>query len=128
LYVAVVDEAHKNGLRVTAHIFTLEDAKGVLRAGVDAFGHSVRDCDVDDEFIPLVRQHPNLVVNPNLPPTPVRWRPARAPISSCSTPIHWTTSPTRGVSRRYTCEVRQSTARGHLSIRREQAITRVIRS
>jgi imidazolonepropionase-like amidohydrolase len=67
LYGAVIDEAHKNGLRVTAHIFTLEDAKGLLRANVDAFAHSVRDRDVDDEFMTLVRQHPNLVVNPNLP-------------------------------------------------------------
>jgi imidazolonepropionase-like amidohydrolase len=67
LYGAVIDEAHKDGLRVTAHIFKLEDAKGVLRAGVDAFAHSVRDRDVDDEFMSLVKQHPNLVVNPNLP-------------------------------------------------------------
>jgi imidazolonepropionase-like amidohydrolase len=67
LYGAVIDEAHKNGLRVTAHIFTLEDAKGVLRAGIDAFAHSVRDRDVDDEFVTMAKQHPNLVVNPNLP-------------------------------------------------------------
>jgi len=67
LYGAVIDEAHKNGLRVTAHIFNLDDAKGLLRAGVDAFAHSVRDRDVDDEFMALVKQHPNLVVNPNLP-------------------------------------------------------------
>jgi imidazolonepropionase-like amidohydrolase len=52
---------------VTAHIWTLEDAKGLLRAGVDAFAHSVRDRDVDDEFIAMVKQHPNLVINPNLP-------------------------------------------------------------
>jgi imidazolonepropionase-like amidohydrolase len=67
LYGAVIDEAHKNGLRVTAHIFALEDAKGALRAGVDAFAHGVRDRDVDDEFMMLLRQHSNLVVNPNLP-------------------------------------------------------------
>ncbi len=67
LYGAVIDEAHKAGLRVTAHIFTLEDAKGLLRAGVDAFAHSVRDRDVDDEFMALVKARPNLVVNPNLP-------------------------------------------------------------
>ena len=36
LYGAVIDEAHKHNLRVTAHIFTLEDAKGLLRAGLDA--------------------------------------------------------------------------------------------
>ena len=83
LYGAVIDEAHKAGLRVTAHIFTLEDAKGVLRAGVDAFAHSVRDRDVDDEFMTLVKQHPNLVVNPNLPDrgvkTDVSWLRASLP-------------------------------------------------
>jgi imidazolonepropionase-like amidohydrolase len=72
LYGAIIDEAHKNGLRVTAHIFSLEDAKGLLRAGIDAFAHSVRDRDVDDEFMALVKQNPNLVVNPNLPGRGVR--------------------------------------------------------
>jgi imidazolonepropionase-like amidohydrolase len=83
LYGAVIDEAHKSGLRVTAHIFTLEDAKGVLRAGIDAFAHSVRDRDVDDEFMTLVKQHPNLVINPNLPDrgvkTDVSWLRASLP-------------------------------------------------
>jgi imidazolonepropionase-like amidohydrolase len=83
LYGAVIDEAHKNGMRVTAHIFTLEDAKGALRAGIDAFAHSVRDRDVDDEFMTLVKQHPNLVVNPNLPDrgvkTDVSWLRASLP-------------------------------------------------
>jgi imidazolonepropionase-like amidohydrolase len=72
LYGPIIDEAHKNNLRVTAHIFTLEDAKGLLRAGVDAFAHSVRDRDVDDEFMTMVRARPNLVVNPNLPPRGVK--------------------------------------------------------
>jgi imidazolonepropionase-like amidohydrolase len=83
LYSAVIDEAHKNGFRTTAHIYTLEDAKGVLRAGIDAFAHSVRDRDVDDEFMALVKQHPNLVVNPNLPDrgvkTDVSWLKASLP-------------------------------------------------
>jgi imidazolonepropionase-like amidohydrolase len=67
LYSAVIDEAHKSGLRVIAHIYTLEDHKGVLRAGVDAFAHGVRDKDVDDEFVAMVKQHPNLVLGPNMP-------------------------------------------------------------
>ncbi len=67
LYGAIVDEAHKHELRVTAHIFTLEDAKGLLRAGIDAFAHSVRDRDIDDEFMTLIRQRPAVVLVPNLP-------------------------------------------------------------
>jgi len=48
---AVIDQAHQNGLRLAAHIFYLEDAKGVLAAGGDYIAHSVRDVDVDAEFI-----------------------------------------------------------------------------
>ena len=67
LYGAIIDEAHKNGLRVTAHIFALEDAKGLLRAGIDAFAHGVRDRDIDDDFVNMMRQRPALVLVPNLP-------------------------------------------------------------
>jgi imidazolonepropionase-like amidohydrolase len=67
LYGAIIDEAHKNGLRVTAHIFALEDAKGLLRAGLDGFAHGVRDKDIDDEFVAMIRQRPNVVLVPNLP-------------------------------------------------------------
>jgi imidazolonepropionase-like amidohydrolase len=67
LYTAVIDEAHRNGLRVIAHIYTLDDAKATLRAGLDAFAHGVRDKDLDDEFIGLVKARPNLVLGPNMP-------------------------------------------------------------
>ena len=66
LYTAVIDEAHQAGLKVAAHIYALEDAKGLVRAGLDAFAHSVRDMDVDEEFLALVREHPDLVLIPNL--------------------------------------------------------------
>jgi imidazolonepropionase-like amidohydrolase len=67
LYGAIIDEAHKNGLRVTAHIFTLEDAKGLLRAGLDAFAHGVRDRDIDEEGVTLFKERPNVILAPNLP-------------------------------------------------------------
>jgi imidazolonepropionase-like amidohydrolase len=67
IYGAVIDEAHRSGLRVTAHIFTLEDGKGLLRAGLDAFAHGVRDRDIDDEFAAMMKQRPNVVLAPNLP-------------------------------------------------------------
>jgi imidazolonepropionase-like amidohydrolase len=67
LYGAIIDEAHRRGLRVTAHIFTLEDAKGLLRAGIDAFAHGVRDRDIDDEFVALIRKRRDIIVVPNLP-------------------------------------------------------------
>jgi imidazolonepropionase-like amidohydrolase len=67
LYGAIIDEAHKQQLRVVAHIFSLEDAKGLLRAGIDGFAHGVRDKDIDDEFVAMFRQRPNVFLIPNLP-------------------------------------------------------------
>ena len=67
LYGAIIDEAHKHNLRVTAHIFALEDAKGLLRAGIDAFAHGIRDRDIDEEIVELFRERPNVVLVPNLP-------------------------------------------------------------
>ncbi|MGH7006496.1 MAG: amidohydrolase family protein, partial [Alphaproteobacteria bacterium] len=64
---AIIEEAHKHKLRVTAHLFTLEDAKGLLKAGIDAFAHGVRDRDVDDEFMALIKARPQVVLVPNLP-------------------------------------------------------------
>jgi imidazolonepropionase-like amidohydrolase len=66
-YGAIIDEAHTRGLRVIAHVFTLEDAKGLLRAGVDAFAHGIRDRDLDDEVLALFKERPHVVVVPNLP-------------------------------------------------------------
>ena len=51
VYRALIDRAHERGLRVAAHAVTLDDAKGLADAGVDAIVHSVRDRDVDAEFI-----------------------------------------------------------------------------
>src|SRR5215471_3120449 len=51
IYTAVIDEAHKNGLRVAAHIYDLDDAKAIVQAGVDIIAHGVRDKPVDAEFI-----------------------------------------------------------------------------
>ena len=72
LYRAGIDEAHKKGLRTIAHIYTLEDAKAVLHAGIDNFAHSVRDKDVDDEYIKLIKAKPSFIVDPNLPDRGVR--------------------------------------------------------
>ncbi len=67
LYGAIIDEAHQNGVRVTAHLFDLEDAKGLINAGIDAFAHGVRDTDVDDAIIEMFKERPDFVVVPNLP-------------------------------------------------------------
>ena len=63
----MIDEAHKAKLRVAAHIFNLSDAKGLLKAGLDAFAHGIRDVDADDEVVALVKARPNVVLIPNMP-------------------------------------------------------------
>jgi len=73
LYGAAIDEAHKHHLRTIAHIYTLEDAKAILRAGIDNFAHSVRDKDVDDEYIKLIKAKPGFIVDPNLPDRGARY-------------------------------------------------------
>ncbi|MBE7179021.1 MAG: amidohydrolase family protein [Mucilaginibacter polytrichastri] len=51
IYTAVIDEAHKNKLRVAAHVWYLADAKKLASLGVDVLAHSIRDLDVDQELI-----------------------------------------------------------------------------
>jgi imidazolonepropionase-like amidohydrolase len=65
IYEAATDEARRHNLRVIGHVFDLEDAKGMIRAGVEGFLHSVRDQEVDDEYIDLARKH-DIWITPNL--------------------------------------------------------------
>jgi imidazolonepropionase-like amidohydrolase len=66
LYGAVIEEAHANGLRTIAHEYYLADAKELVRRGIDAFAHGVRE-PIDDEFVALLKERPNFVIVPNLP-------------------------------------------------------------
>ncbi|AMN43816.1 amidohydrolase [Rhodoplanes sp. Z2-YC6860] len=66
-YGAAIDEAHKAGIRAIAHVFNMEDAKGLMRAGIDAFAHGIRDQDVDEETVAMFKARPGIVLNPNLP-------------------------------------------------------------
>ena len=65
VYRAVIDEAHKLGLRVAAHLFYLADAKSLLAAGADLVAHSVRDTDVDEPLISALRAR-GVCVSPTL--------------------------------------------------------------
>jgi imidazolonepropionase-like amidohydrolase len=56
IYRAVIDEAHKRNMRVAVHLFYLDDAKSVMDAGADFIAHSVRDKDVDDAFVAMLKR------------------------------------------------------------------------
>jgi imidazolonepropionase-like amidohydrolase len=65
VYRAVIEEAHKRGLRVAAHLFYLADAKSLLASGADLVAHSVRDADVDAELIAALKSR-GVCVSPTL--------------------------------------------------------------
>ena len=50
VFQAVVDQSHKQGQRVAAHLYYLEDGNALIQAEVDFIAHSVRDQPVDDIF------------------------------------------------------------------------------
>jgi len=55
VYQAIIDEGHKQHIRVFAHEFYLGDAKALLAAGLDGFAHSIRDQPVDDDLIKTMK-------------------------------------------------------------------------
>jgi imidazolonepropionase-like amidohydrolase len=65
IYGAIIDEAHKNGLRVAAHVYHLEDARLLVADGVDVLAHSIRDADVDDALIAEMKKR-NVAYIPTL--------------------------------------------------------------
>ncbi|MGW1785071.1 amidohydrolase family protein [Streptomyces sp. NPDC002143] len=54
IYSAIIDEAHSSGLLAVAHIYELDDAKGVVRAGADGIAHMVRNPGPDQELLDLL--------------------------------------------------------------------------
>ena len=70
VYRAIITEAHANGMQVLAHLSrtsALADAKDLFSAGVDGFVHTVRDVDVDAEYLALVKAYPKVWIGPNIP-------------------------------------------------------------
>jgi imidazolonepropionase-like amidohydrolase len=55
VYGALIDQAHKRGLRSAAHLFYLRDAKGLLEKGIDVIAHSIRDQPVDAATIAAIK-------------------------------------------------------------------------
>ena len=59
---AIIEEAHSFGMRVTAHIYTLQDAIALVEAGIDALAHSVRDTPVTIELIDAMLKQGTLLI------------------------------------------------------------------
>jgi len=54
IYSAIIERSHELDLRLASHLFYLDDAKALMRAGTDFIAHSVRDQDVDQEFLGML--------------------------------------------------------------------------
>jgi len=54
---AIIDEAHRLGLKAYVHAPSLRQAKDVLRAGADGLVHSVADAPIGDEFVALIKKN-----------------------------------------------------------------------
>jgi imidazolonepropionase-like amidohydrolase len=52
---ALVDEAHKNHLKVATHTVSVERGRVAARAKVDIIAHSLQDREIDDETVALIK-------------------------------------------------------------------------
>jgi imidazolonepropionase-like amidohydrolase len=51
---AIIEEAHKHGLKVNAHVFYLSDVTDLANAGIDGFAHLARDKELDDATVQAI--------------------------------------------------------------------------
>jgi imidazolonepropionase-like amidohydrolase len=65
IYRAIIDESHRHGLKVNAHVFYHEDATDLVDAGIDGFAHLVRDREMDEALIAAIVRR-GVYVMPNL--------------------------------------------------------------
>jgi imidazolonepropionase-like amidohydrolase len=64
-FAAIIDEGHKHGLKVNAHVFYHQDAVDLVNAGIDGLVHLVRDKEMDDALVAAIVKR-NVYVMPNL--------------------------------------------------------------
>ena len=65
VYRAIIDEGHRRGLKVNAHVFYHDDAVGLVEAGIDGLAHLVRDREMDGDLIGAIVRR-GVYVMPNL--------------------------------------------------------------
>ena len=62
---AVIDEGHRLGRKVTAHVFYHADALELAAAGINSFAHLVRDKEMSDDLIALMLKN-HVYAMPNI--------------------------------------------------------------
>src|SRR4030095_1292332 len=64
LYRLIIEEGHRRGLQVNAHVFYHSDAFDLVEAGIDGLAHLVRDKEMDDALVASIVRR-NVYVMPN---------------------------------------------------------------
>jgi imidazolonepropionase-like amidohydrolase len=67
IFTAIIDEGHRHGLQVNAHVFYHADAVALVEAGIDALVHLVRDREMDEALVSSIARQ-GVYVMPNLAP------------------------------------------------------------
>jgi imidazolonepropionase-like amidohydrolase len=80
---AIIDEAHRRGLKVNAHVFYLSDVADLTNAGIDGFAHLARDKELDDATVEAIVRRgvvvmttlgtPERTTHTSLPPRLAAW-------------------------------------------------------
>ena len=55
MWTAGIRRAHEHNLKAFAHLYDLEDAKGLVEAGIDVIAHSIRDKEVDQALLNAIK-------------------------------------------------------------------------
>jgi imidazolonepropionase-like amidohydrolase len=110
IYRAIIDESHRAGLRVVAHVYYLADGKELLRAGIDGFAHGIRDAEVDDEFVRLFVERKAFLL-PNLPDGPpseaeLAWLAETLPVARLARMREGARARTAGAQRQFEMQLR----------------------
>jgi imidazolonepropionase-like amidohydrolase len=63
IWRSAIRQAHRHGLKVFAHLWDLEDARGLAADGIDVIAHSIRDEEVDADLIASLKRSKVTVVN-----------------------------------------------------------------
>jgi len=56
VYFEIIKQCHANNLRVASHVYYLDDAKDLVKDGVDILAHSIRDKEIDDALLNEMKQ------------------------------------------------------------------------
>ena len=91
IWRAAIRQAHRHGLKVFAHLWDLEDARGLARDGLDVIAHSIRDKEVDTDLIASLKknnvtQSAQLAANDPSSLTPRACMARRPFFAKCTTP------------------------------------------